>query len=43
MFDNSIKKLNETENTQCEGILKEYECASALKEMKNIKARGQTA
>ena len=39
-FDDAMDKLNETDKLTCEGTLTEYECANALKEMKNNKSPG---
>ena len=39
-FNNNIDKLSEIEKDKCEGQLTEYECAIALKQMKNAKSPG---
>ena len=39
-FDDSIKKLDETEKQTCEGLITELECAKALKGMQNNKSPG---
>ena len=39
-FNKSKNKLSEIEKTKCEGLLTEYECFEALKEMKNQKSPG---
>ena len=39
-FDDSLNKLDDTEKLSCEGILTDYECGNALKEMKNNKSPG---
>ena len=39
-FDNNVNKLNDTDQSSCEGKLSEYECGIALKQMKNNKSPG---
>ena len=39
-FDNHVNKLNDIEQSTCEGILSEYECGIALKQMNNCKSPG---
>ena len=39
-FDDSIKKLDETDKEICEGLITELECAKALKDMQNNKSPG---
>ena len=39
-FENHINKLNNIEQSSCEGKLSEYECGIALKQMKNYKSPG---
>ena len=39
-FDDSIKKLDETEKQACEGLITELECTKALKGMQNNKSPG---
>lgn len=39
-FDDSIQKLEERDKIKCEGKLNDYECETALNEMKNDKSPG---
>ena len=39
-FDETIPKLNQAEQTQCEGLITEAECIKAIKDMKNQKSPG---
>ena len=39
-FDDDMHKLNNEDKTQLEGLLTEYECANALKQMQNGKSPG---
>ena len=39
-FNHNINKLTDTDKNKCEGILNEYECGLALKQMKNGKSPG---